>query len=263
MQILSMKNKITKIDDLETDVADHVLTIKFDREAKKNSITYDMYCTMIDLLHMAECDDNVRCVLFTGSGSIFSAGHDVNGFNRGLKLAYDRKPSYVFMQCLADFPKPVVAALNGDAIGIGATMLFHCDFVYSVPGCKLVFPFTEMGLIPEFASTVYLPQLLGHKKAMNLLLRKRGCSAEDAERWGVINEVVPPDEMAPHLDGVFADLVSVSPDAATKTKELLKAQSRDAVMKAIKQEAQAFHTLLSSTFVQKKLSAIKQKIFSR
>lgn len=263
MQIISMKSKTTKMDGLETDVSNHVLTIKFDREAKKNSITYDMYCTITDLLHMAECDENIRCVLFTGSGSIFSAGHDVSGFNEGLKLTYDRKPSYVFMQCLADFPKPVIAALNGDAIGIGATMLFHCDFVYAVPGAKLVFPFTAMGLVPEFASTVYLPQLLGHRKAMDLLLRKRGCGVEDAERWGVINEIIPPEKLTSHLEGVLSDLVALSPDAAAKSKELLKAPSRDAVMNAIKQEALAFHTLLSSPFVQKTLSAIKQKISSR
>src|SRR5690606_12867885 len=105
---------------LEIGFTDHVLAITLNRESKRNAITYDMYCTIIDLLNFAKDEQGVRCVLFKGSGAIFTAGHDVRGFGQGLTLAYDEKPSYLFMQCLADFPKPVIAVLNGDAIGIGA-----------------------------------------------------------------------------------------------------------------------------------------------
>jgi len=198
---------------LEIGFADHVLAITLNRESKKNAITYDMYLAIVELLNLAKNAQDVRCVLFNATGSIFTAGHDVSGFTQGLKLAYDEKPSYLFMQCLANFPKPVVAALNGNAIGIGATMLFHCDLVYAVPDCLLVFPFTGMGLIPEFASTTYLPLLLGHRKAMALLLHDRKCSAAQAVEWGIVNETIPIDQMSRAISDALADIVALSPDA--------------------------------------------------
>ena len=124
-------------DGLDIVVADNVMTIRFDREHKRNSITYDMYRVLTASLKRAERDEQIRCILLTSSGPPFSSGHDVGGFSQGMDLAYDEKPSFAFMECLSAFPKPVVAALNGDAVGIGATMLFHCDFVYAVPDCHL------------------------------------------------------------------------------------------------------------------------------
>lgn len=250
----------TKSDGPEITVADNVMTIKFDRENKRNSITYDMYHALTNSLTHAKQDETIRCVLLTSSGSTFSSGHDVGGFTQGMDLAYDEKPSYAFMKCLSDFPKPVIAALNGDAVGIGATMLFHCDFVYAVPDCHLVFPFAEMGLIPEFASTAYLPQLIGHRKAMTLLLKDRRCTAEEAVEMGIINKTVSREDLAACVAETLTRISALSPEAVSLTKSLLKAESRQTVRVAIRREAKTFHRLLQSSFVRNKLAAIKRKI---
>ncbi|MBY8821756.1 enoyl-CoA hydratase-related protein [Sphingomonas colocasiae] len=247
-------------DDLLADIRDHVMTIRFNRPTKRNAITYAMYERIIDLIGRAERDDTVRCLLFAGSGPIFTAGHDVSGFAQGLALAYDEKPSYIFMKRLADFSKPVAAALNGDAVGIGATMLFHCDFVYAVPDCRLVFPFADMGLIPEFASSAYLPQLVGQRRAMALLLKDRGCSAEEGIALGIVNETVAAENLAAHVANRLAGITALSPDAVAETKRLLKAGTREAIGIAIAEEARSFHDLLHSPFVRDRLAAIRQRI---
>lgn len=245
---------------LKVSVADHVMTIQFDREHKRNSITYDMYHVLVASLKQAERDENVRCVLLTSSGPIFSSGHDVDGFDQGMDLVYDEKPSFAFMEALSSFPKPVIAALNGDAVGIAATMLFHCDFVYAVPGCHLVFPFAQMGLVPEFASSFFLSRLAGHKRAMALLLKDGRCDAEEAVELGIVTATVPQDQIAACVAEILARIAALSPEAVVLTKRLLKAESQDAVGIAIRQEAAAFHHLLQSPFVRDRLAAIRRKI---
>ncbi|WP_321393856.1 enoyl-CoA hydratase/isomerase family protein [Emcibacter sp.] len=255
-----MENKKEPVTGLELGVSDNVLTVRLDREKKRNSITYDMYDAITEALRMAEAEDEIRAVLFTASGSIFTAGHDVGGFSRGLDLAYDEKPSYSFMQTLSRFPKPVVAAVNGDAVGIGATLLLHCDLVYAVPDCRIIFPFIKMGLVPEFASTYFLPRLLGYKKAMSLFLREGGCSAEQALEWGIFNELVPSARLQDYVADVLKGLVKLSPDAVMQTKQLAKMTTQEPVQATIAEEARVFHELLGSDFVLGRLETIQQKI---
>lgn len=246
--------------DLVVTVLDHVMTIRLNREGKRNSMTYAMYRALVELIASAERDDAVRCLILASTGSIFTAGHDVGGFTQGMDLAYDEKPSFLFMESLSNFPKPVIAALNGDAVGIGATMLLHCDMVYAVPDCRLVFPFAEMGLIPEFASSYFLPQLMGHKRAMALLLKERRCGIDEAVRLGIVNETVSPEDLVDHVAAVAAGIAALSPDAVAMTKKLLKADGRQAVQAAIREEAESFHELLQSPFVRERLAAIRQRI---
>lgn len=245
---------------LEVTIDARVMTIRFSREHKRNSITYDMYREMVALLTMAENQPEISCVLFASTGSIFTSGHDVSGFSQGLGMAYDEKPSYLFMQKLSAFPKPVVAALNGNAVGIGATMLLHCDLVYAVPEARLVFPFVDIGLIPEFASSHYLPQLMGHRRAMSLLLLDKGCRAEDAVQLGLVNETVARDELQARADSATATIASLSIEAVMLTKRLLKAADHAPSQAAIREESETFHRLLSSPVVRDKLAAIAQRI---
>ena len=245
---------------LDVTINAQVMTIRFNREHKRNSITYDMYRDMVDLLTLAENQPEISCVLFASTGSIFTSGHDVSGFSQGLGMAYDEKPSYLFMEKLSAFPKPVVAALNGNAVGIGATMLLHCDLVYAVPEARLVFPFVDMGLIPEFASSHYLPQLMGHRRAMSLLLLDKGCRAEDAIQLGLINETAARDELQARVDSATATIASLSIEAVMLTKRLLKAADHAPGQAAIKEESATFHQLLSSPVVRDKLAAIAQKL---
>jgi len=250
----------TDSDDLVVTRTDHVMTIRLNREGKRNSITYAMYRELVALIASAERDEAVRCVVLASTGSIFTAGHDVSGFTQGMDLAYDEKPSFLFMESLSNFPKPVIAALNGDAVGIGATLLFHCDLVYAVPDCRLVFPFAEMGLIPEFASSYFLPQLMGHKRAMALLLKERRCGIEEAVRLGIVNETVSREDLTAHVAETAAGIAALSPEAVAMTKKLLKTDGRQAVQAAIRQEAASFHDLLQSPFVRDRLAAIRQRI---
>ncbi|WP_417321005.1 enoyl-CoA hydratase/isomerase family protein [Emcibacter sp.] len=260
MTDFSKKIKNKHVTGLELDVSDDVLTVRLDREKKRNSITYDMYDAITEALKMAESEDDIRAVLFSASGSIFSAGHDVGGFTRGLDLAYDEKPSYSFMQTLSRFPKLVVAAVNGDAVGVGATLLLHCDLVYAVPDCRIIFPFIKMGLVPEFASTYYLPQLIGYSKAMSLFLREGGCTAEQAVEWGIFNETIPRTQLRDYVADVLKELVKLSPDAVMQTKRLAKMTTKELVQTTIAEEAQVFHELLGSDFVRGRLETIQQKI---
>ncbi|WP_397584821.1 enoyl-CoA hydratase/isomerase family protein [Sphingorhabdus sp.] len=242
------------------DVADGVLTVTLDREDKRNAITYDMYLAIVHLLEQARSDRRVRCILFRAQGSIFTAGHDVSGFAKGVDMAFDQKPSYKFMQSLSTCPKPVVAMLNGDAVGIGATMLLHCDLVYAVPGARLVFPFTKMGLVPEFGSTYHLPLRIGHQKAMELFLRQGLCSTKEAAAWGIVNEVVPRQRIHAVVADALADIVALSPEAVTQTKALAKAAFSSANEIAIATEAQVFHELLRSDFVRHRIASIQRSI---
>lgn len=238
----------------------HVLTIRLDRPGKRNAITYDMYVAITAMLDRAAADDAVRCVIITGSGSIFTAGHDVAGFARGLSMAVEDKPSFSFMTALSQFPKPVIAALNGDAVGIGATMLLHCDLVYAVPEATLIFPFMTMGLIPEFASTFYLPRMIGHRRAMELFLRQGRCTPHDALGWGLVNRIVPGDALMDVVDQAAREVAELSPDAVRETKRLAKAHDRQAVSEAIADEAHCFHRLLDTDFVRERLGAIRHDI---
>lgn len=246
--------------DLNVTIDAQVMTIRFNREHKRNSITYDMYRDMVDLLTLAENQPEISCVLFASTGSIFTSGHDVSGFSQGLGMAYDEKPSYLFMQELSAFPKPVIAALNGNAVGIGATMLLHCDLVFAIPEARLVLPFVDMGLIPEFASSYYLPQLMGHRHAMSLLLLDKGCSAEDAIQLGLVNEAVACDELQDRVDIATATIASLSIEAVMLTKRLLKAADHAPARTAIKAESEIFHQRLSSPVVRNKLAVLAQRL---
>lgn len=241
-------------------IEDRIMTIRLNREAKRNSISYDMYRQLVELLSVARHSEEIGCVLFASTGAIFTAGHDVAGFAQGLSLAYDEKPSYAFMMALADFPKPVAAALNGNAVGIGATMLLHCDLVYAVPGARIIFPFADMGLIPEFGSSFLLPRLAGHRKAMEILLHDRGCDVETAVVLGLVNTVLPRDELEPRTLEILRGIAALSPDAVALTKKMLKADDRAAVLAAIREEAASFHDLLQSPFVRNRLAAIRGRI---
>lgn len=245
---------------LEVGLADHVLTITLDRPAKRNAITYDMYEALTALLDHAAADSDIHCILFKGEGSIFTAGHDVSGFARGLSLAVEEKPSFGFMRALSECPKPVIAAVNGDAVGIGATMLFHCDMVYAVAGSSLIFPFMKMGLVPEFASTHFLSRVIGHQRAIELFARGGRCSVEQAAAWGMVNAVVAEGELAEVVRTAASDLALLSPAAVQETKRLMKHADRDAVRDAIGREAHCFHALLGSEFVMARLNAPGRRV---
>ncbi len=246
----SNHNYVTMVvEGLAVDADEGTLIIALDRPDKRNAITYEMYEAINRMLETARDDEAVRAVVLTGKGSIFTAGHDVSGFARGLSMKPEEKPSFRFMQLLSTFPKPLIGAVNGDAIGIGATMLFHCDFVYLASTAKLKFPFMEMGLIPEFGTTFLGPQLFGHSTAMELVLIDGGCSAQEAVDLRIANSTHLPDDLIGHALGVGRTIASRSPEAVRETKRLMKEPHAHRSKGAIDAEAHAFHDLLQTDYV--------------
>jgi enoyl-CoA hydratase/carnithine racemase len=237
------------VEGLSVAMVESVLTIAFDRPLKRNAMTYEMYDAMTGMLDAASRDNAVCAVLFTGKGEIFTAGHDVSGFARGLSLQPEEKPSFGFMHVLSSFAKPVIAAVNGDAVGIGATMLFHCDFVYAANHARLKFPFMQMGLIPEFGTTFLGPRLFGHKAAMDLFILDGWCSAGRAVELGIANRAVPLDGLMDHALSAGQSIARLSPDAVRETKRLMKEPEGERTAAAILAEAHAFHDLLKTDFV--------------
>ena len=174
---------------IKTATHNGVATIEIARPQKKNALTVEMYQAMADALAAAREDAAVRAVLIGGQPGIFTSGNDLEDFMRRPRQGED-SPVLRFMRALVDCDKPVVAAVTGAAIGIGTTLLLHCDFVYVADDARLAMPFVSLGLVPEFASSLAVPALMGHRRAAEKLLLGDPFSAETAVECGIANAVL-------------------------------------------------------------------------
>src|SRR6476659_4440328 len=174
-------------------IEDRILTLRFDRPEKKNALTRGMYVGMIEALKQADTDPNVRVVLITGTEVCFTAGNDLVDFANA--KPGETSPAILFLQTLIAAQKPVVAAVGGVAVGIGTTMLLHCDLVYAASDARFQLPFVNLGLCPEAGSSVMLPELMGHRRAAELLLFGEPFSAEVARELGIVNAVISGSEV--------------------------------------------------------------------
>ena len=172
---------------------DGVRTISFNRLERKNSITSAMYAAMADAVSTAAEDAAVRVLVFQGHETVFSAGNDIGDFLNAPPAGQDA-PVWRFMRALAGFPKPVIAAVSGPAVGIGTTLLFHCDLVFAGDNAAFSMPFVNLGLCPEFASSLLVPQMFGYHRAAEALLLGEPFMAEAALEAGLVNRVLPPTE---------------------------------------------------------------------
>ncbi len=221
-----------------------VLTLSLNRPHKKNALTGDMYRALTELLNKASNDKNTNVVLITAEGDYFCAGNDVNGFKLIADIPYQQRPGFNFMNTLARFPKPVIAALPGDAVGIGVTMLLHCDLVFLSESSRLKLPFVGIGLVPEFSSTTLLVQRLGYQRAAELLLVRQRLSASQAKDLGLATEVVSREQLLPTaIDSALA-ICQQSSEAVQHTKRLMKQPTLDATLHQIEQETLAINGLL-------------------
>ncbi|MEK1905051.1 MAG: enoyl-CoA hydratase-related protein, partial [Pseudomonas sp.] len=166
-----------------------LLTLRLNRPDKMNALTRAMYSQMAEVLDAANADSSVRVVLITGGAECFTSGNDVADFLEVPPTTLD-SPVFHFMRALFDFSKPVVAAVSGPAVGIGTTLLLHCDLVYVSHDAKLKMPFVNLGLCPEFGSSLILPRLLGQAKAAELLLLGESFNGEQAAQWGIASGVL-------------------------------------------------------------------------
>ena len=178
-------------------IEERVLCITLNRPEKKNALTQEMYAVMTTALEEADSSDDVRAVLITGSGDSYTSGNDINDFQR-LSSGQSGPGPLGIGDRLLRFQKPVVAAVNGLAVGIRATMLLYCDLVYAAQDARFRFPFVDLGLVPELASSLLLPRLVGYHRAAELMLLGGFFSADEAKEVGLVNRVLPPGPLLDH-----------------------------------------------------------------
>jgi enoyl-CoA hydratase/carnithine racemase len=239
------------------DISGGVLTLTLDRPDKKNAITTVMYAAMADALEVANKDSGVRVVVITGTGDAFTAGNDLKEFIDIPPKGQDA-PAFRFMYALVGFKKPVIAAVNGLAIGIGTTMLLHVDFAYAVPEASFAMPFVNLALVPEFASSLLLPRFIGQRKAAELLCTADRFDAKAALDFGLINAVVPAGELLQMARSRALSLASKPPEALRQTKALLRADAEE-IKARIALEAKAFAERLQSAELKEAIAAFFEK----
>lgn len=198
-----------------------VTEIVFDRPDKRNAITVAMYAAMAEALDAAEADGSVRAVLFRGNGGAFTAGNDLKDFLANPPDGSD-PPVFRFLRGLAAARKPLLAAVDGAAVGIGTTMLLHCDFVLAADTARFALPFVNLGLVPEAASSLLLPQLAGYQRAAELFLLGEPFDAATAQRIGLVGRVLPAADLLEAARALADRLAEKPPQALMATKALLK-----------------------------------------
>ncbi|MEY2654537.1 MAG: hypothetical protein RLZZ524_1565 [Pseudomonadota bacterium] len=230
---------------IKTALFDGVFQIEIARPEKKNALTMAMYTALAEAFVQAGSDASVRAVLVTGQPGIFTSGNDLEDF-MAAPPRDENSPVFVFMRALLDCDKPVIAAVTGPAIGIGTTLLLHCDFVYVSDEARLAMPFVGLGLVPEFGSSLTVTRLMGHARAAEKLLLGDPFTAEQAVECGIANAVLPAAEVLPHARRVAARFNGLPPGAVRDAKRLMRAPSDAAVREAVAAEAKVFAERLRS-----------------
>jgi enoyl-CoA hydratase/carnithine racemase len=222
-----------------------VRKLVFQRPEKKNALTVAMYASLASELAAAKESSRVRAVVITGAGAAFTAGNDIQDFIADPPVT-DDSAVVRFLLELARFPKPVVAAVPGVAIGVGTTMLLHCDRVIAARSARFQLPFVKLGLCPEGGSSLLLPEIVGWQRASELILWGEPFDAETAHRLGIVNDLVPDEELAARVDAVLERIIELSPEAVAASKALLRAPVHDRVEAAMRREAEVFRERLGS-----------------
>lgn len=244
--------------DILTHVDAGVMTITFNRLDKKNSITSSMYAAMADALAQAASDASVRVVLFQGHESIFSAGNDIGDF-LNQPPSTQESPVFRFLRGIATFEKPLLAAVAGPAVGIGTTMLFHCDLVYAGDNAAFSMPFVNLGLCPEAASSLLAPRMFGYHRAAEALLMGDPFFAEAAQEVGLVNRVVPPTEVNGYAQAQARKLAGKPLSSLIETKRLMKGGYQQEVLQKMDEEGKSFGRMLREPAAKEAFGAFMQK----
>ena len=235
-----------------------VMTITFNRLDKKNSITSTMYAAMADAVAQAGADPSVRVVVFQGHESIFSAGNDIGDFLNQPPTTQE-SPVFRFLRGIATFEKPLLAAVAGPAVGIGTTLLFHCDLVYAGDNAAFSMPFVNLGLCPEAASSLLAPRMFGYHRAAEALLMGEPFFAEAAQEVGLVNRVVPPTEVNGYAQAQARKLAAKPLSSLIATKRLMKGGDQQAVLQKMDEEGQSFGRMLREPAAKEAFGAFMEK----
>ena len=244
--------------DILTHIDAGVMTITFNRLDKKNSITSTMYAAMADAVSQAAADASVRVVLFQGHESIFSAGNDIGDF-LNQPPSTQESPVFRFLRGIATFEKPLLAAVAGPAVGIGTTMLFHCDLVYAGDNAAFSMPFVNLGLCPEAASSLLAPRMFGYHRAAEALLMGDPFFAEAAQEVGLVNRVVPPTEVNGYAQAQARKLAGKPLSSLIETKRLMKGGYQQEVLAKMDEEGQSFGRMLREPAAKEAFGAFMEK----
>lgn len=240
-----------------TEIAGGVMTLTFNRPDKKNALTAEMYAALADAFAAAEADPAVRVILLAGAGGAFTAGNDLQDF-LGRPPAGDDAPVFRFLRALVTAGKPLVAAVSGVAVGVGTTMLLHCDLVYAGDSALMSMPFVNLALVPEAGSSLLLPRLVGHQKAAELLMFGEPIDARTAREIGLVAEVFPDAALADEVRARVAKLAAKAPEALRLTKQLMKAP-KASVGEQMAAEGALFQQRLGSAEAREAFTAFMEK----
>ena len=212
-------------DHIQTEINDKIITITIDRQAQKNALTHEMYAAIADGLEQLDRDDSLRAGMITGAGDVFTAGNDLMDFAGGLPEG--KPPVFRFLDNIRDCSKPVIAAVNGPAVGVGLTMLLHCDLSFAAQSATFRAPFPMLGLVPEAASSMLLPLTVGTAMANDVFLGGRVLTADEALQAGLISRIFPNADLLNETSKVVAHIASQAPNAIKKTKHLVRSNKEE------------------------------------
>jgi enoyl-CoA hydratase/carnithine racemase len=244
--------------DILIERAGSILRVTLNRPAKKNAMTSSMYVTFAEILNDAAKNEEIRVVLWSGAGDSFSAGNDIEDFLKNPPGAGE-SPQAQLANALLNFDKPLVAAVQGVAIGGGTTLLTHCDFVYAGESAKFQLPFVNLGLVPEFGSSWSLPARSGHIRAAELILLGQPFDAKVAAEIGLVTRVVPDDKLLATATETSEKLAAKPPGALQACKRLMKHSQREQIAQAIKVENEEFASRVRSAEAKEAFTAFIEK----
>lgn len=245
---------------VQTEVAERILSVRMQRPEKKNAITLAMYSTMADALERLDEDPALRVLFLTGTADCFTSGNDIADF---LNSRWDGKdgeyPVARFLHRLVNAQKPIVAAINGPVVGVGVTMLLHCDLVYAAETARLQLPFASLGLCPEAVSSFLLPSMLGHSRAAELLMLGEPFTAARACELGIVNTVFPAADYQALAYAKAKQLALQPPHALRTTKRLMRRAHHDKINETLQHEFATFAALLGGAEAREAMQAFVQK----
>ena len=241
------------------DTRDRVKRVEIDRADKKNALTQAMYAAMTDALLAADADAAVRVILIHGKPDCFTAGNDLKDFLERPPHSEEEGQAFRFIRTISTTKKPIVAAVGGAAVGIGTTMLLHCELVFASPDARFQLPFVALGLVPEAASSFLLPVIAGYQRAAELLLLARPFGVEKALAAGFVTEIIPEDELLEHAREAAAGLAALPPESVQLTKRLMKRSREATVADAMAEESRLFRQRLAGPEAKEAMTAFFEK----
>jgi enoyl-CoA hydratase/carnithine racemase len=236
-----------------------LLTITLARPERRNAITVAMYDSLASAVEQAAGDPSVRVIAFNGEGEDFAAGNDLGDFLNALPRDTNDIPVWRLLRALARCETPIVAAVHGNCVGIGTTILLHCDLVIAEEGARFSMPFVDLGLVPEAASSLIFPRLAGRRRAARYLLLGEAFGVHEAEAIGIVSHRTAPGSLGDKLSAIVSALLAKPPEALRQTQRLLRHGQQDEILERMQMEGALFAERLQSPEVKEAISAFFEK----